>query len=156
MPFDKSWIYPVFAVFLAAVALLLIPKAQYKKFFLYGLLLGGAGDVVIMALFSKLIPIFQYKHTGAFGVNGFSIWTPVGWALAFAIFFYLLPRRWAFLVPYLMTFVGLSFLIATILEKYGSLTYLNPGYRLVGIIIFALWYTAAAYLYLRTERIELR
>ncbi len=156
MLFDKSWIYPIFALFLAAVALLLIPKAQYKKFFLYGLLFGGLGDAVIVTLFSKLLPILRYKHTGAFGVDDFSIWTPIGWALAFAIFLYLLPRRWAFMVPYLMTFVGLSFMIAIILANFGLLDYLKPGYRFVGIIIFTLWYAIAAYLYLRTERIELR
>lgn len=86
-------IYLIFFIFVGIAALLIIPKAQYKKFFLYGFLFGGLGNATIAALLSSL-NLIDYRNLGPFNVfNFFSIWTPLTWALVFALFFYLLPVR---------------------------------------------------------------
>jgi hypothetical protein len=107
--FNGPFLYMYFAFAVIGAALILIPKTQYKKFFLYGLLFGGLGDSII-ALLLHLSGLIRYSNMGVTSILGiFSFWTPITWAFAFMIFFYFLPYRKSFLIPYLIIFAALNY-----------------------------------------------
>lgn len=78
-------------------------------------------DVVVATILS-IVGLIKYKAMGAFSVYGiFSVWTPILWTYAFAIFFYLVPIRRAFLVPYCIGFAGLTYIMGLALNSLLSL-----------------------------------
>ena len=154
---DKSYYYIIIAALIGGAALVLIPKDRYKKYLLYGLLFGGLGDTIIVTLFSKIFPLFQYKNMGVFNVLGlFSIWTPITWTFVFAIYFYLLPVRKVFLVPYVLTFIGFNVAMGMVMSALGLFEYHKPYYQYLDLIDFFAWFIIAAWIYIKAERIELK
>ncbi len=142
------FIYPIFTIIVAAAALLIIPKEHYKHYFLYGFLFGGVGQILIASLLTAL-NLIQYKNMGPFNVLGLtSIWTPMTWALAFTIFFFLLPRRKVFLIPYVLTFAALSYSVGLVKEAFGLFEYIGFN-RYTAPINFLVWYSVSAWVYLR-------
>ncbi|KUO53558.1 MAG: hypothetical protein APF76_12175 [Desulfitibacter sp. BRH_c19] len=72
---------------------------------------GGIGDVITVVLLTNL-NLVKFKNMGVFSAfDYFSICTPLTWMLAFMIFFYFLPVRKVFLLPYIIGFSLLSFTI---------------------------------------------
>jgi hypothetical protein len=139
-----------FAFAVIGAALILIPKTQYKKFFLYGLLFGGLGDSII-ALLLHLSGLIRYSNMGVTSVLGiFSFWTPITWAFAFMIFFYFLPFRKSFLIPYLILFVALNYSLGLVMENLGLFEY-RGFYRYIAPIVFLLWYLVSALVFIRNE-----
>lgn len=153
---DNTIVYPIFFFLVASAALLIIPKEKYKKYLIYGALLGGLGDTLVVLLFSKVFPIFRYKNAGVFDVFGlFSIWTPLTWTFVFALALYLLPVRKTYFVPYVLGFVGFSAFTGTVIQQLGLFEYLKPIYSFIDLGIFLVWFLIAVWIYLRTEQIEL-
>jgi MFS family permease len=154
---NKSFYYLIIAAILGVAAIALIPKEKYKKLFIYGLLFGGLGDTIIVTLFSKIFPLYQYKNMGAFNILGlFSIGTPITWTFVFAIFLYLLPVRKVFLVPYIITFLGFNVAMGMVMHSLGLFEYNKPLYQYLDLIDFTLWYIIAAWIYIKAERIPLQ
>lgn len=63
------YIYPIFTIIVAAAALLIIPKEQYKYYLLNGFLFGGFGQILIASLLTAL-NLIQYKNMGPFNILG--------------------------------------------------------------------------------------
>lgn len=81
-------------------SIILIPKEKYKKYLLYGLLLGGLADTIIVLVLSRWLGVFKYQNLGVFAISDlFSIWTPIAWTFTVAIYFYLMPVKKVFVVP---------------------------------------------------------
>lgn len=98
--------------------LFIVPKEQYKKTLIYGLLFGGLGDTLVAGILTYL-GLISYKSMGAFNIlNIFHIWTPIAWGFAFGVFFYLLLLRRAFQIPYLILFTGFSYGVGLVLQAY--------------------------------------
>ncbi|MDO9534993.1 MAG: hypothetical protein Q7J85_06600 [Bacillota bacterium] len=149
------FIYPIFTIIVGAAALLIIPKEQYKHYLLYGFLFGGVGQILIASLLTAL-NLIQYKNMGPFNILGLtSIWTPLTWALAFTIFFFLLPRRKVFLIPYVLTFAALSYSVDLVKEAFGLFEYIGFN-RYTAPINFLVWYSVSAWVYIRSARVELK
>ncbi|AET67232.1 hypothetical protein Desor_1585 [Desulfosporosinus orientis DSM 765] len=147
----NSWIfYPIFAIVMILGALLLIPKNLYKKFFLYGLMFGGIGDSIIASLYT-IFDFIKYKEMGPFNImNIFSLWTPITWAFAYMIFFYFLPVRKAFLVPYVLIFSLLNYSVGLVMQNFGLFEYIGI-YKYFAPLTFLIWYSVSALVYLRNE-----
>ncbi len=149
------FVFPIFAIITGVSALLLIPKEKYKHYFLYGFIFGGVLQILIASILTTL-DLIQYKNMGPFNVMGlFSIWTPIAWMFAFTIFFYLLPTRKAFLLPYIIAFAALSYSVGLIKESLGTFEYLG-FYRYPAPINFLVWYSVSAWAYFRLENVKLK
>ncbi|SEP13123.1 hypothetical protein [Propionispora vibrioides] len=145
---DKSYIYLIFTAVAGIAFLFLVPKNQYKRCLLYGLVFGGIIDVLTIAAFVPINQI-QFMNMGNFSVLGFiPIFVPITWTFDFAIFFYLMPRRKGFLALYVLTFTALSYVIGELMNAYDLFEYTGmPKY--VAVLIFLAWYSFSAWFYLR-------
>lgn len=147
-----TWIYyPIFGIITILGALLLIPKNQFKKYFIYGLIFGGLGDAIIATLYTTL-GLIKYKEMGPFNImNIFSLWTPVTWAFAYTIFFYFLPVRKVFLVPYVLIFSFLNFSVGLVMQNFGMFEYIGIQ-KYLAPFTFLIWYSISAWVYQRNEQ----
>ncbi len=153
--FDTSYIYLFLAIGVGAAALLVIPKKHYKHYFLYGLLFGGVGDILLATIFTYAGWI-KYKNMGPFNVLGlFSFWTPITWMFAYTIFFYFLPVRKVFLIPYLLAFAGLNYGTGLFMENFGLFQYYGIN-RYVAPLTFFAWYSISAWVYFKNEKVTLK
>ncbi|TCL57888.1 hypothetical protein EDC14_104437 [Hydrogenispora ethanolica] len=143
------------ALIFSAAALLLIPKPSYKKYFMYGLLFGGIGDILVIMIFGKLLHLFEYQNLGIFNIaDSFSFWTPWAWIATFAYFLYLLPVRKLFLALYILEFAFFGHTVGITLSNLGLFEY-HGGYRYWAPAVYALWFSLAAWLYIRLEKLKL-
>jgi len=46
------------------LSLIYIPKKDYKTYFIYGLIIRGLGDVVIVGILQNLLNIMWFKNMG--------------------------------------------------------------------------------------------
>jgi len=130
--------YPIFALMMVVTAFVIIPRNSYKKFFLYGLLLGGVADALIVntLTFAGLI---RFTGMGPFGIFGlYSLWTPITWTFAYMIF-------------YILAWTALDYSVGLVMENlalfhyYGIQNYLAP-------IMFAGWYSFSAAVFRKYEQ----
>lgn len=155
MAIEKYYLHAIMAFLFGAAALLIIPKEHNKRYFLYGLIFGAIVDIFTASSLLAL-GLAKYKNMGPFSVlDIFSFWTPISWMFAFSIFFYLLPVRKVFLIPYLIGFTGLSYSVGLIMEVLGLFEYIGV-YRYIAPATFFIWYSVSAWVYLRQGNIELR
>jgi len=145
---DKSYIYLVFVVVAAVAFFIIVPKEQYKRFLLYGLVFGGILDVISIVTLTLMNQI-RFYDMGAFGVFGMiPALVPATWMFAFGVFFYLMPRRLAFLILYLFAFTALSYTVGLVMQAYGLFEYIGAQ-RYLAIPIFFVWYSLSAWVYSR-------
>lgn len=151
----NSMIYLIFAALAGVTFLLVIPKERYKRYLLWGFIFGGIGDTLVVVLLSSL-NLIQYKNMGVFNIFGlFSFWTPLTWTLVFSVFFYLMPVRKVFLVPYILYWGALSYSVGLVMQSFGLFEYIGI-HRYLSMPTFLLWYTVSAWVYLKYEHIHLR
>lgn len=152
---EKSYIYLLLATVSAAAFVVIVPKGLFKRNLLYGLVFGGLGDAALATVLT-LVGLIKYRALGPFDILGiFSLWTPITWSYAFGVFFYLMPVRRLFVLPYLAGFAGLSYGVGLMLQSYGLLESIGVHRYLAPVIFFA-WYAVSAWAYYRLEKVELR
>jgi hypothetical protein len=85
----------------------------------------------------------------------FSIWTPITWMFTFMIFFYFLPVRKAFLVPYILAFSLLNVAVGQVMTQFGLFEVIGIQ-KYLAPVVFVVWYSVSAWAYLRIGQIALR
>lgn len=156
MTLGKEIYYLLIALVAGIASLVIIPKAKYKKFFIYGLLLGGGANICIILVLSSIFHLFEYRYLGTTGIGGiFSFFTPVAFMFIFMIFFYLLPVRKIFFYPYIIGFVVFAYMFGQLLRGLG-LFKLYKNYQYLEPVTFLVWFSLAAWFYIKEERISLR
>ncbi|MGE5558503.1 MAG: hypothetical protein ACM3WV_07805 [Bacillota bacterium] len=152
----KEIVFLLKALFFGLGAIVLIPKEQYKKYFIYGLLFGGIGDFLVVFVFTRLFHWIQYKNMGAFNFyKMISFWTPIAWMFVFMYFLYALPERKLYLYFYVAAFGLFGYAVGIVLENFGLYEYLG-FYRYFAPVFITSWFAAAAWVYIRTEGMEIR
>ncbi|EHQ88325.1 hypothetical protein [Desulfosporosinus youngiae] len=147
--FDLSF-YFIFAALIGLATIILIPRNLYKKYFLYGLIFGGIGDTLLITLF-HLMGYLNYKNMGVTSIFGlFSFWTPISWTFYFMIFFYFLPVKKSFLVPYLLAFVALNYSVGTVMSQSGLYEVIGI-YKYVQPFIYLAWCSISAWAFHKNE-----
>lgn len=147
--FELSF-YLIFAVVTGLATFVIIPRNLYKKFFLYGLLFGGIGDSVLASIF-HFMGLLNYKGMGVTSIFGiFSFWTPIAWTFYFMIYFYFLPVRKFFLVPYIIIFVGLNYAVGMVMAQSG-LYELAEIYKYIQPVIYLIWCSISAWVFHKGE-----
>ena len=74
--------YPSFLIGTFILTLIFIPRDKYKEYFIYGFLVGGLGDIVIVFLMQNLLGIMWFKNLGFFNVFDQMALSPLGWTVS--------------------------------------------------------------------------
>ncbi|AFQ43559.1 hypothetical protein [Desulfosporosinus meridiei] len=151
--FDLSF-YFIFAATIGLATIILIPRNLYKKYLLYGLIFGGIGDTLLVALF-HFMGYLNYKNMGETSIFGlFSFWTPIGWTFYFMLFFYFLPVRKTFFVPYLLAFVALNYSVGMVMSQSGL--YETIGiYKYIQPFVYLSWCLISVWIFHKSEHIKM-
>jgi hypothetical protein len=149
-------IFFIKAAFFGLAAIILIPKDQYKKYLIYGLILGGLADFLTILVFEKILGGFRYLNTGVFDIlNLTSFWTPIAWSFVLMYFLYALPVKKGFFYIYIAIFSFFGYCIGIVLEHFGLYQYIGV-YRYIAPLTFIAWFYIAARLYMRWEKLKLQ
>jgi len=144
-------IFFIKAVLFAVVAVVLIPKEQFKRYLVYSLFLGAGIDIIVVFTCTRL-GILRYLNMGAFSVFGLlPFWTPIAWMFTLMIFFYFLPRKSIFLYGYVFIFSVYGIFLGKMLSNFGLYRY-DP---LILFFVFLAWFSFAAWFFLRYEKVTL-
>jgi len=71
------------------------------------------------------------------------------------IFFYFLPVRKAFLVPYILAFSLLNVAVGQVMTQFGLFEVIGIQ-KYLAPVVFVVWYSVSAWAYLRIGQIALR
>ena len=93
MPQKQFWFYPLFLISTFILTLIFIPRKKYKTYLIYGLLVGGLGDVIVVTIMSNLLNIMWFENQDMFYVLGHHALSPLSWTVSVMIFLYFLPNR---------------------------------------------------------------
>lgn len=156
MGVGREIIYLLKAAFFGLAAIILIPKEHYKKYLVYGLLLGGINEILAVVVLSRLLHLFRYKNLGVFNIlNLFSFWTPLAWMFVVMYFLYALPRKRLFLYPYVAGYGVFGYFLGLVLHNFGLFEY-NGIFIYFAPFALTAWFALIAWLYIKAERIEIK
>lgn len=143
-------VYLLKAMFFGLAAIIIIPKKLYKKYLVYGLLLGALGDTVI-ALFGKYLNLFKYKNMGVFNIlDLYSFWTPLAWMFVTMFFLYCLPLKRSVFYLYVACYGLFGYFVGLVLQNFGLFEYIGFYKYLSPLVLTALFF-ATALIYLKAE-----
>lgn len=143
--------YPVFLLSTFALTLIFIPKQKYKEFFIYGFLIGGLGDIIIVFFMQNILGIMWFYNLGFFNVLGQMALSPLGWTVSIMIFLYFLPRKKWFLQAYVATWAAVSLGYGYLVKNANLYDFANWLYPIPAYFIFLGWWSFAAWLFRKTS-----
>ena len=143
--------YPVYLVIVFGLSLIYIPKKLYKEYLIYGLILGGLGDILIVGLFQNLLHIMWFKNAGIFNVLGQNYLSPPSWTFTVMLFLYFLPSRPLFLYLYVLTFGLFSDGYGLLVHNAGLFDFKPWLYPFVSACVFLGWWSFIAFVFLKTS-----
>ena len=153
--FGKSIFFFYKALLFGISAYAVIPRHEFKRYLLYGFIFGAIGDVLVVFLLDKF-GLIKYYNMGPFSIYGFiTFWTPIAWMFTFMIFFYFLPVRIVFIIPYIVGFALFGYMVGLVLSGLGLFEYIG-SFKYYAPITFVIWFSIAAYTYFRIGNIKLR
>ncbi len=140
--------WPGLALLFAIPTIVFIPLKDYKKFFIFGFVLGGLVDIVTILFIGKLLGEFSYR-SGPFVVLGIPIFIPLAFTFIWMAFFYFLPVRMEFLIPYIIGFSGFAVLVGFVEQNLGYFQYHHGFLRgaAITITVFTPWFSFSAWVY---------
>ena len=143
--------YPVFLVITFCLTLIFIPKTKYKEYCIYGILIGGLGDIIAVGLFQNILGVMWFKNLSIFYVLKMMALSPLCWTVTVMIFLYFLPAKKSFRYPYIFTWAGISLGYGYIVHNVGLYDFLNWFYPIPAYLIFLCWWGFASWLFRRTS-----
>jgi len=143
--------YPSFLLMVFILSLIYIPKKDYKEYFIYGLLIGGLGDVLTVGLFQNVLHIIWFKNAGIFNALGQNLLSPPCWLFVIMIFLRFLPRRRIFMYLYVVTFTCSSVGYGILVRNVGLFDFKAWFYPVFSFFTFLVWWSFAAWIFLKTS-----
>jgi len=143
--------YPTFLLGTFLLTLIFIPKNLYKEYFIYGFLIGGLGDIIIVAIMQNGLGIMWFKNLGFFNVLGQMALSPLSWTVSVMLFLYFLPKKRLFIYPYLLTWAAISLGYGYIVHNVGLFDFVSWLYPIPAYFTFLGWWILAAWLFLKTS-----
>lgn len=144
-------LYPTFLIITFLLTLIFIPKDKYKEYFIYGILIGGLGDIVVVFLMQNVLGIMWFKNQGIFYVLGQMALSPLCWTESIMIFLYFLPRKRWFLYLYLLVWASISLGYGYIVHNAGLFYFVYWLYPIPAYFIFLGWWIFTAWVFLKTS-----
>ncbi len=145
------YFYIIFVAITAIGAYAIIPKQDLKKYFLYGLVFGAVGDILVYSTIHSLGLAGYLGFEELKVLNDYSIFTPITWLFAFMIFFYFLPVRPVFLIIYIAAWTALNYSVGLVMENLGLFWHAHIYYYFEPLV-FAAWYSIAAFGFRKLEK----
>ncbi|MDQ7092009.1 hypothetical protein REC12_00170 [Desulfosporosinus sp. PR] len=149
MTIDVNYVFwPGLAVVLGIPTLIFIPRPDYKKFLIFGFVLGGVVDVMTIIFLGNLLGEFSYL-AGPLQAFGIPIFIPISFTFVWMLFLFFLPFRMEFLIPYIIGFSGFSVILGFIEQNLGFFKY-NYGTThgaITTTITFVVWFTGTTLIY---------
>lgn len=149
MTFDLNFIFwPGLAIAFGIPTLIFIPRENYKKFLLFGFVLGGFIDVFTIIILGNFLGEFAYI-AGPLEAFGIPVFVPIAFTFVWMLFFFFLPYRVEFLIPYILGFSGFAVMLGFIEQNLGFFKFNHGDTRgaIVTIITFILWFAGSALVY---------
>ncbi|EHQ92313.1 hypothetical protein [Desulfosporosinus youngiae] len=149
MAFDLNFIFwPGLAIAFGIPTLIFIPRENYKKFLLFGFVLGGFIDVFTIIILGNFLGEFTYI-AGPLEAFGIPVFVPIAFTFVWMLFFFFLPVRVEFLIPYILGFSGFAVMLGFIEQNLGFFKFNHGDTRgaIVTIITFILWFAGSALVY---------
>ncbi len=143
--------YPVFLIMTFILTLIFIPRKVYKEYFIYGLIIGCLGDILIVFLMQNILGVMWFKNQGIFYVLGHIALSPLSWTVTVMIYLYFLPSSRWFLYLYIMTWAFISVGFGYIAQNVGMFDFTPWLYPIPSYIIFLVWWGFAAWLFRKTS-----
>jgi hypothetical protein len=143
--------YPSYILVALIVIFLVIPQKDLKRYFIYGVLFGGFGDVVVVGLFQNLLHIIWFKNAGIFNVLGENLLSPPSWILTVMVFLRFLPMRRIFQYAYVLAFAAFSVGYGYLVYNVGLFDFKPWFYPLYAYITFLLWWSTITWVFVKTS-----
>ncbi|KJS86991.1 MAG: membrane protein [Peptococcaceae bacterium BICA1-8] len=150
----KILFYPIFLLMIFILSLIYIPKRDYKEYFIYGVLIGGLGDVLVVGLFQNLLHIIWFKNAGIFNALGQNLLSPPCWLFVVMLFLRFLPRRRPFLYLYVITVAFSSVGYGMLVRNVGLFDYQPWFYPFFSFLTFLGWWSFATWIFLKTSTLS--
>lgn len=93
-------LHPLYAVTFFIVLMLMVPRKEIQRLSLFGIVLGGGGDVIVHA-FGYSTGLFAWTNYGPFGFIGVHLFSGISWSAFFIVYLYYLPRKKPFVYVYI-------------------------------------------------------
>lgn len=147
----KSLFYPIYLTIAFVFSLIYIPKKDYKEYLTYGILLGGLGDIIVVAVYQNLLHVMWFKNAGIFNVLGQNFLSPPSWTFTVMLFLHFLPFRRPFIYLYVLTFACFSVGYGLMVRNAGLFDFRPWFYPIVSYFIFLGWWTFITWVFLKTS-----
>lgn len=147
----KVLFYPTFLLMVFILSLIYIPKKDYKEYFIYGVLLGGLGDVLVVGLFQNILNIIWFKNAGIFNALGQNLLSPPCWLFVVMLFLRFLPGRRPFLYLYIITVAFSSVGYGILVRNVGLFDYQPWFYPVFSFLTFLGWWCFITWLFFKTS-----
>lgn len=151
MQMATTYLYPVYLFLVFILTLIFIPQSRYKQYFIYGVLLGGLGDVLLVFIFQNLLHIMWFKNAGIFNVLGQNALSPLCWTFTVMLFLRFLPFRRPFLYLYCVAFAFASTGYGYLVHNADLFDYRPWLYPYVSMLIFLGWWSFTAWVFMKTS-----
>jgi hypothetical protein len=148
----QSLFYPGFLTITFILTRIFVPREKYKKYFVYGFLVGGLGDIIVVSIMQNLLGFIWFKNQGIFEVLGHMGLSPPSWTVTVMIFLWFLPTRRYFLYPYVATWAAYSIGYAAVVRNLNLYNTVDWLYPIPAYFIFLGWWSFAAWLFIKYER----
>lgn len=148
----RTLFYPVFLLMGFIVTIIFIPRKEYKTYFVYGFLIGGLGDFVLVGFLQNVLHIMHFQNQGVFNVLGQIALSPPSWTVVVMIFLFFLPRRRPFLYIYLIAWASYSVSYGYVVHNVGLFDFLPWFYPIPAFLLFLIWWVFAAWIFLKTNQ----
>ncbi len=144
-------VYPVFLLFNLTFSLILIPRDKYQEYLMYGFLVGGLGDIILVTILQNFLGLVHFKNQGIFYVLGHHALSPLGWTLAMMLFLYFMPKRQVFLYFYTIAWSVLSLGFGYVVHNAQLFEFRSWFFPLPAYIMYLAWWIFAVQLFQKTS-----
>lgn len=149
VPIPPQFIYPVYTGIIALALVLLVPRQEIRRLFIYGVIFGGIINVIWIGI-NGTFGFGGHINFGPFGIGRLAFFPPMAWALWFIMFFWFLPERTLLRVIYIVSAVAYSMVFSNVLVNMGIFEW--KVHRVIyPLFMYTVWFTSATLAYLRVR-----
>jgi len=142
--------YPIYTGVLALALVILVPRKEIKRLFIYGVVFGGVANALLVSLIGNLLGAGGHTNYGLLGAFGVPFLPPIAWSAWFIMYLYFLPERKPWIVGYIVIAAVYAVFFSNVLINFHVFQ-LNYGVVLVPFVVYASWFAAATWAYFRSE-----
>ena len=148
---QSALFYPVYILLAVIVIALTIPRQDLKTYFIYGFILGGLGDVVVVALFQNVLHLIWFQNSGIFNFLGENLLSPPSWILTVMLYLRFLPTRKVFRYIYVLGFAVFSVGYGYLVHNVGLFDFQSWYYPIFAYFTFLAWWAVVTYVFVKTD-----